>query len=75
MLTFNSNPMSNTRELKKISAIMISTVPMEPYNSLKFPNLLTHQEKPALNSSMSTVARKDPGLNHFHFLCTAGAAR
>src|SRR5258706_2205754 len=34
MLTFNSNPISKTRELKYIRSISINTVLIDPYNSL-----------------------------------------
>ena len=46
ILTFSSNPISNTSELINISAIKTMILPMEPYRALYLPKLLTKYENP-----------------------------
>src|ERR1035438_6062154 len=73
MLKLNSNPIKITSEFKKIIIMMTITLPMEPYNKLYRPKLLTNAENPMDAMIVSEVAMTAPGDNSFHLFLVDGA--
>ena len=73
ILTFNSKPISTTREFKNIIIIITMIVPIEPYNILYLLKLFTKAENAMVDVMLSAVANKAPGVNIFHRFEVGGA--